>query len=308
MSTLPKILCIVGPTSSGKTALSLELAKSFNGEIVNADARQVYRGFDIGTGKPEGTIEERADRRVRIVEGITHHLMEEFEPTEEVTGITWREKADAVIQEILERGKLPIIVGGTGFYIRLLVDRLEPPAPPTEEIRERVRAMSLEEARTLLAQTDPDSYAQIDVQNPRRVTRALEVALSSGASFVAQQTKAEPKYQALMLMLDCSGEVLRERIAISIKQRFAEGWIEEVKTLLKRGVSKEAPAMTSIGYELIANYIEYGGDSMELEKQIELDTWHYAKRQQTWFRKEKGIVAIKDIVESKIIVERFFLP
>lgn len=305
MSTLPKILCIVGPTSSGKTALSLELAKAFNGEIVNADARQVYRGFDIGTGKPEGTIEELDGRRVRVVEGIVHHLMEEFEPTEEVGGIIWREKTDKLIEEILERGKLPIVVGGTGFYIRLLVDRLEPPASPSEDVRERVRSMGPEEARLLLQKTDPKSYAQIDVQNPRRVSRALEVALSTGSSFVAQQTKGERKYEALILMPDCSNEELRQRIAISIKQRFTQGWVEEVRSLLARGIVKDAPAMTAIGYELIANYIEYGGDLVELEKNIELDTWHYAKRQLTWFRKEKGIQLVKTKEEAMLQTSLF---
>lgn len=285
---LPKIVCIVGPTSSGKTELGLRAARQFDGEVINADARQCYRTLNIGTGKPPGTHKEADGEEWLEVDGIRHHLMDVFEPTETVTASRWRESALVAINNIHSRGRLPIIVGGTGLYIRGLVDHLLFQPAPSEALRADLQAKSLDELVSKLRVRNPALAAQTDLRNPRRVSRALEILLEGDAE-KREKRFGPPLVEALQVGIRFPREVLFERIDASVRRMFAEGWVEEVRELLASGISPLAPAMSSIGYPLIVRHLN---GEMNLEETIhacQRDVRRYAKRQETWFRRDARI-------------------
>lgn len=294
MSDLPRIVCIVGPTSSGKTALSLEIAKQFDGEIVNADARQVYRGFVIGTGQP--TQEEQ--------QGISHHLFGFLEPEQIYTVTEWKTAALACIKDIVARGKLPILVGGTGLYFQALVDNYEPPAvPPQPELRAEMEKRTLEQLVRQLEKLDPDAVTWVDLKNRRRVERALEVVTATGKSFKAQRLQGEKLVDALILGRQRSPEELRERINTAIDQMMARGWKEEVEALHASGVAWDAPAMTSIGYRDLGELIRGDVSFEEALEHIQIATWQYAKRQLTWFKRDERIRWLESNASAVKIVQ-----
>jgi tRNA dimethylallyltransferase len=303
---LPKVLYIVGPTSSGKTSLSLQLAKQFNGEIVNADARQIYRGFDIGTGKPKGEWQEQEGRSVYVVEGIPHHLIDHLDPTEISTVAEWKIAATKVIQDIVSRGCLPILVGGTGMYVQSLVDNFELPAvAPQPELRARMEKMSLPELVAELKDVDPESAEFVDLQNPRRVMRAIEVARATGRSFGELRRKQAAVIDPLFIGLQHAPEVLRERINTTIDQMLAAGWIEEVEVLHAKGIPWGAPAMTSLGYREIGSYLRGEYSKEQMIQKIQIYTWQYARRQMTWFRKESRIQWIMNDNQAVPLIKKW---
>ena len=276
----PRIVCIVGPTSSGKTALSFEVAKQFNGEIVNADARQIYQGFVIGTGQP--TVAEQ--------QGIPHHLFGFLEPEKISSVIEWKTAALRAIHEITCREKLPILVGGTGLYLQALVDNYEPPVvPPQPELRADMETCSLEQLVRRLEKLDPDAVTWVDLKNRRRVERALEVVTTTGKSFKEQRSQGESLVEALMVGLQRSPEELRTRINTAIDDMFARGWKQEVASLHAAGVAWDAAAMTSIGYRDVGELLREEVSFEEAREHIEIATWQYAKRQLTWFKKDARI-------------------
>ena len=280
VSVLPRIVCIVGPTSSGKTALSFEVAKKFNGEIINADARQIYRRFVIGTGQP--TLEEQ--------QGIPHHLFGFLGPERTYSVAEWKQAALERIQAITGRGKLPVLVGGTGLYIQSLVDNFEPPAvEPQPALRAELQALSHEALIQRLEEEDADAVTWIDLKNRRRVERALEVVLVTGKSFKDQRLQGEPLVEAILLGVQRSSDELRERINRSIDQMIALGWKEEVKQLHASGIPWDAPAMTSIGYRELGLVVRGELDGATAIERIRFATWQYAKRQITWFKRDERI-------------------
>lgn len=285
---LPRIVCVVGPTSSGKTALSLVLAKEFNGEIVNADARQLYRKFDIGTGKPSSVLRLHTP----------HHLFDE-DPTKQLTVTEWRNKVLKCIHEIADRGHLPILVGGTGLYIQALVDHFSiPEVPPNDGLREELLSLHSSEVLRRLQELDPDALEVVDVKNPRRVMRALEVVLSTGTSFAAQRQKREPLVDVLQIGIERSREDLYERAERAVDEMIGGGWIEEVRGLLGQGIIKETPAMSAIGYRELVDVVE-GRTTLEaVVPLIKQYTRNYIKRQITWFKKDKRIVWVKDVQDA----------
>lgn len=280
MSDLPRIVCIVGPTSSGKTALSVEVAKKFNGEIINADARQIYHGFVIGTGQP--TKEEQ--------QGIPHHLFGFLEADRVYSVAEWKQSALDLIQDISSRVKLPVLVGGTGMYLQALVDNYEPPTVPAQpELRAELAGRSLEQLIRALERLDPDAVTWVDLKNRRRVERAIEVVTTTGKSFKEQRLQGKPLVDALLIGLQRSPEELRTRINAAIDQMFARGWKEEVANLHASGISWDAPAMTSIGYRDVGELLREEVTLEEAREHIQTATWHYAKRQLTWFKKDQRI-------------------
>lgn len=300
---LPKVLCIVGPTSSGKTSLSLQLAKQFNGEIVNADARQIYRGFDIGTGKPKGEWQELEGKSTYAVEGIPHHLIDHLEPTAVSTVAEWKASAAKAIEGIVTRGHLPIIVGGTGMYVQSLVDNFDLPAvPPQPELRARMEKMSLPELVAELKEIDPESAEFVDLQNPRRVMRAIEVARATGRSFGELRKRQAAIINPLFVGLQHTPEVLRERINKTIDQMLAAGWINEVQNLHMQGIPWGAPAMTSLGYREIGAFLRGEFSEDQMIHKIQIYTWQYARRQMTWFRKESRVQWLHDPSEAEAMV------
>lgn len=301
---LPRVLCIVGPTSSGKTILGIRLAKVFKGEIINADARQVYREFDIGTGKPiGGKRTSKGGRSMYLFDGVPHYLMDYLPPAELLTVAEWREKALLAVKGIKKRGGLPIVVGGTGLYIQALVDNYQiPSVPPQDAFRKAMSLKSLDELVKLLLRLDPKAQTQIDLKNPRRVLRALEVATFTGKPFTDQKSSAKPVINALMIGLKRDPSELRERIDRAIEAYIEAGWLDEIRALRDKGISWDAPAMTSIGYRELGAYLR---GECTLEHAIDKTkkaTWQYAKRQRTWFKRDERIkwVCLDDDIEGLV--------
>jgi tRNA dimethylallyltransferase len=316
---LPKVIVIVGPTASGKTGLSLALARPglfaaapAGGEIISADSRQIYRGMDIGTAK--ATAAERA--------AVPHHLLDIRNPDEDYTVAEFKHDAVAAIASIVARGRLPILVGGTGLYIRAVVDNLDIPAVVGDpvlrtQIEADIAANGLAAVFDRLVALDPEAAYIVDGRNPRRVVRALEVATLTGRPFTEQRRRQAPLYDFLILGLSPAPEVLRGRIDRRIDEMGAAGLVDEVKNLLKKyrrtdgGVNDEHSlpiAFDAIGYREIIDYLDGRTTLDEAIATMKMNTWHFAKRQITWFRKDKKVRWIEDKREAEELAEEFLLP
>jgi tRNA dimethylallyltransferase len=282
-STTPPIVAIVGPTASGKTSLSLDLAEALGGEVVNTDAMQVYRGMDIGTAKLP-----LAERR-----GIPHHLLDTLDVTDPATVAEFQGWARAAIADLRGRGATPVLVGGSALYTRAILDRFEfPGTDPT--VRERLEAeLAQVGSPTLharLREIDPVAAERIEVENGRRVVRALEVIEITGAPFSANlpvQEYVDPHTVQLGVTID--REVLDERIAARVRQMFDDGLLDEVARLLEQGLAEGRTAALAIGYR---QAIAVLADEMSVEEAIErtaVATRQFARRQLAWWRNDPRI-------------------
>lgn len=277
------IVAVVGPTASGKTALAIALAEKFGGEIVSADSRQVYRGMNIGTAKP--TQEE--------MRAVPHHLIDIKDPDEPYTVAEYKTDAITAIHAITAHGKLPIIAGGTGLYVDAVLDNLDIPkvaADPElrarleKEIEEKGLAAAFEKLITL----DPEAAYIVDPKNPRRVVRALEVALVTGLPFTAQRKKNPPLFDAFRIGLNPPPDILRERINARADQMLRDGLIKEVSALVEK-YGPDCAALDAIGYREVIAHLR-GDLSLDAAATlIKTNTWRYAKRQITWFKKNSGV-------------------
>ncbi len=282
-ASLP-LLVIAGPTASGKTGLALALAERLNGEIVSADSRQIYRGMDIGTAKP--TPEERAR--------VPHHLLDIIPPDASYTLAEYQADAQAAIAAIHARGRLPLLVGGTGLYIRAVVDNLAiPEVAPQWELRRELEAQAAREGAAALharlATLDPAGAARIDPNNLRRVIRALEVCLITGQPFSEQQGARPSPYHLLLLGLTCERTLLYQQADQRVDAMLAAGLVEEVRRLVAEGYDWKLPAMTSLGYGEIGLYLR-GESTLEAAvERLKLNTHGYIRRQYTWFRPDTRI-------------------
>jgi tRNA dimethylallyltransferase len=288
--SLKKVIVIVGPTASGKTDLSLRLAKEFNGEIISADSRQIYKKMNIGTAKPEGKWKSFAGKRRFLVEGIPHYAMDIIDPGKPFTVSDFQKLAFEEIDEITKRGKTPFIVGGTGLYVWAVVDNLLiPKNPPMKKLRQSFDSKSIEELVTLLESVDPEAYSLIDRKNKRRLIRALEVAISTGESFVKQRKYGEPVVEALQIGLNWPTAEMYERINRRTEMQWKSGLFDEVKGLVKQKYSFEMPSLSGIGYRQVGCFLRGESTEKETIEIIKKDTRHYAKRQITWFKRDKRI-------------------
>lgn len=287
--------------------LGINLAKKFNGEIVNADARQVYREFDIGTGKPiGGKRTSKGGRSMYLFGDVPHYLMDYLPPSELLTVAEWREKAMTAIRGIRERGHLPLVVGGTGLYVQALVDNYQIPAvPPQDSFRKAMEGKTLEELVKLLLRLDPAAEKLVDIKNPRRVLRALEVATFTGKPFTEQKGAAKPVIDPLMIGVKREREELKERINLAVEAYVEAGWIDEIRRLHKSGIGWDAPAMTSIGYRELGAYIRGECTLEEAIERTKRATWQYAKRQLTWFKRDTRIHWVKDEAEAFKLVAKW---
>ncbi|HSR89322.1 MAG TPA: tRNA (adenosine(37)-N6)-dimethylallyltransferase MiaA [Candidatus Udaeobacter sp.] len=303
MKKLPKVIVILGPTASGKTDLGLELAKKFNGEVISADSRQVYKKMSIGTAKPAGVWQKES----YIVAGISHHLMDIVDPSDDFSLSDYKALANEKIKDVLSRKKLPIIVGGTGLYVQTLVDNLDiPKIPPNKDLREKLEQKTLPELVAMLEKIDQATAKKIDLKNPRRVLRALEVCILSGKSFLQQQTKSKPLYDVLQIGINLPSEELYSRINKRVDKQIADGLIEETKQLAA-GYGWDLPSMSGIGYKQIGFYLR---DQMSLAEAVELlkrDTRRYAKRQMTWFKRDRRIIWLEnpDKILAENLIQKF---
>lgn len=290
----------MGPTASGKTALALALAHRYGVEVINADARQLYRDAPIGTGVPTGIWQMTPSGEGYFIDGIRHHLMAISASDEVWTVSRWQKEALAAIDGIHARGQLPLVVGGTGLYIRALCEGYIFSGEPDHELRQNLLASSPEERRARFIALDPEAAAQTDLQNPHRVLRALERALSG----VSAPTRVPPPFSALKLTMDPAVDVLKANIRARIDAQWSAGWLAEVRTLLARGVSLDSSLMQSIGFRTIARALSVANlDEANVKAQVIRETWLYARRQRTWFRKEPSVQVIHGEADAISLIE-----
>ena len=287
------VLVLIGPTAVGKTALSLELAERLGAEVVSADSRYLYRGLDIGTAKP--TPAERAR--------VPHHLVDVTTPDVPWTLPQVQAAAVDAIHAIHARGRLPLVVGGTGQYIRALVEGWEAPGgAPAPELRAELEAELARAGVGALAErlhaVDPDSAAQIDLRNPRRVIRALEVALTTGRSFVAQRRKNPPPFAVTQLGLSLPRPELYARIDARVDAMLAAGLVAEVQALAARGYSWSLPALSALGYRQIGAFLRGECALAEAVRLIKHDTRVFVRRQANWFRADDPAIRWFDPVRG----------
>lgn len=278
------VLCIVGPTAVGKTKMSIELAKKLNGEIISGDSMQIYRGMDIGTAK--ATMDER--------QGIPHHLIDEKNPDEPYSVAAFQQTVRAKMEEIKSRGKLPIIVGGTGLYIKsVLYDYEFAGESESKEIDEaKYGHLSNEELHAKLAAVDEAGAKDIHPNNRKRVIRALEIYETSGVKKSEMIEKQEHKmiYDACLIGLTDDRTVLYDRINKRVDVMYETGLVEEVKALFDEGIPAESQSIRAIGYKELYDYFK-GFISLEESKElIKRNSRRYAKRQYTWFNNQMDVV------------------
>jgi tRNA dimethylallyltransferase len=282
-----KVIVIVGPTCSGKTNLSLKIAELIPAEIISADSRQIYKLLDIGTAKPSR----------QQIEKIPHHLISILDPSENYDASLFEKNAESAIEEILNNNKSPIVVGGSGLYIKALIDGIFDTADKDDEYREILLQKRKEFGNEFLYQElikiDPVSAEKMLPQNWKRVMRALEVIHTTGEPIwkhhQKQSSSKEKKYSFKQFGLNWEREALYKNIDKRVDEMIENGFVEEVKSILNKGYNKNLNSLNTVGYKEIIQYLD---GIISLERAIEVikqNTRHYAKRQMTWFRKDKRI-------------------
>ena len=284
---MDKIICIAGPTASGKTALAVALAKEFHGEVISCDSMQIYRRMNIGTAKP--TLEE--------MDGIVHHMIDVAEPWEDFSVSRYCEMADPILQDILSRGKTAIIAGGTGLYMDALIrGNAFAPCPSTgrrEELEARADLEGIETLMDWLREIDPDTTARLHLSDRKRIIRALEIYLETGETMTAHNLKTQaipPKYEPLWLGIDfAERSELYRRIDLRVDIMLQMGLVQEIQDLLAEGVPAKCTAMQAIGYKEFVSALEGIGTIAEAAAMVQQSSRRYAKRQLTWFRRNPNM-------------------
>ena len=278
-----KIISVVGPTASGKTALSIEIAKKYNGEIISADSMQIYRGMDIATAKP--TKEE--------MQGIVHHLIDNVNPEDEYSVAQYVKDARDAILDIDSRGKTPILVGGTGLYVNSLLDNVQfSESPIDEELRQKLNSLSTEDLLPILYDVDSESYEKLSIEkNHKRIVRALEIYYQTGKpkSVVDKEAKSVPSpYDAIKIGLNANDrQFLYDRINTRVDLMIDMGLLDEAKKFLSKNLS--STASKAIGYKEFIPYFNGESSLEECKNLLKMETRRYAKRQITWFKRDKEI-------------------
>jgi tRNA dimethylallyltransferase len=282
----PGVIAIVGPTASGKSTLGIEVALRLNGEVINCDSVQVYQGIQIATAKVP--LEERG--------GVPHHLIDFVSPNINYTAGDWAREAAAAIEDIQRRGRLPILVGGTGLYLRAFRNPFFASPQTDESLRRRLNELreqrGAEHLHAVLRRLDPESALELYPRDWPRVQRAIEVRLQTGEAMSGKKqlrpAPPESAHRLRLIVLNPPRATLYERINERTEQHFAAGLVDEVKTLLAEGVPAASNALGAHGYRRVVEYLEGKRDVASAIEQTKLDVRHYAKRQLTWFRREAG--------------------
>ena len=281
------IICIAGPTASGKTALAVELAKITNGEIISCDSMQIYRRMDIGTAKP--TEEEK--------QGIVHHMIDICEPDDDFSVSRYCDMATPILDDILARGKTAIIAGGTGLYMDSLIKGNDFAPFPSTGMREKLEAQAdregMEAMLSLLNSIDPEAAAKLHLADRKRIIRALEVYYETGETITAHNLRTQsipPRYSPLWIGLDFDPrEELYRRIDLRVDIMLQQGLVDEIKILLASGIPAKSTAMQAIGYKEFVAALSGCGTIEAAAEEVKKSSRHYAKRQLTWFRRNKAM-------------------
>lgn len=296
----PKIIVICGPTASGKTALSIELAKKINGEIISSDSMQIYKDMDIGTAKPSK--EE--------MQGIQHYLLDFVEPDQRYSVAEFKKDAEAAIEQILAKGKTPIIVGGTGLYVDSLIYGIEYQdiqldEKYRQELEERVATEGLDKLYEEAKKIDPQAIEKISQNDKKRILRILEIYKATGKNKTEQEIESRKKgvkYDYKVFAINWDREILYERINKRVDIMIEQGLIQEVEQLLKK-YTQFPTAMQGLGYKEVVEYLQGQTTKEEMIEKIKMETRRYAKRQITWFKKNKQTIWIAHNDLQKILDE-----
>ncbi|HJT65811.1 MAG TPA: tRNA (adenosine(37)-N6)-dimethylallyltransferase MiaA [Pyrinomonadaceae bacterium] len=295
------VIAIVGPTASGKSTLGIEVALQLNGEIINCDSVQVYQDIQVATAKVP--VDER--------KGVPHHLIDFVPPSINYTAVEWAREAACKIEEIEAIGRIPLLVGGTGFYLRALRRPFFVSPPTDESLRRRLNNIrekhGAEHLHRVLERLDPRAAAQLYPRDWPRVQRAIEVCLQTGASMVDQQHDRPEAHESArrlrIIALNPPRQELYQRINERTEAHFEAGLVEEVRELLSRGVPANSNALGAHGYRRVVEYLEGKRDLASAVEQTKLDVRHYAKRQLTWFRHEAGVEWFAGFGEEKSVLD-----
>lgn len=293
---MKKVIVITGPTASGKTSLSIEMALKYNGEIISADSRQVFKGLDVGSAKV--TKEE--------MKGVKHYLIDVVKPEQYFSVMDFKRKAERAIEEIDARGKIPIVIGGTYFWIKALADNYQMPEVEVDpKLREELSGWSREDLISFLKKKSPEDLEHLDQKNPRRLQRAVEVVKLTGKPFHSQQSKGPRKFEFLKFAIDWPREELYKRIDERVDERW-EGIVREIKELLDQGVSAEWLKNLGLEYKFVTMFVldELGED--EAKQQLKFAIHNFSRKQMTWMRKDEELTWIKpELADAEKQIERF---
>lgn len=283
-----KVIVICGPTASGKTSLSIELAKQINGEIISADSMQIYKDMNIGTAKPTK----------KEMQGIKHYLLDFVSPDERYSVAQYKEDAKNAIREILKKGKRPIVVGGTGLYIDSLIYEIEYPQIEFDEnYRKKLEKIveeneGLQKLYNIALEIDPDAMKKISSNDKKRIMRVLEIYNATGKTKTEQEIesrKNEPEFEYKVYAINWDRKLLYERIDKRVDIMIEQGLVEEVKNIVKK-YNKFPTAMQGLGYKEVVEYLNRNCTKEEMVEKIKKETRHFAKRQLTWFKKDKNTI------------------
>jgi len=289
MNIKPKIIVVLGQTATGKSGIAVQLAKKFGGEIISADSRQIYKGLDIATGKVSK----------KEMCGVPHHMLDIISPKKVFSVAKWQKQTKKIISEIHARGHLPIICGGTGFYIKSIVENVcLPEVPPNKKLREKLKNKTASELVEILIKLDSKILKTIDKKNPARLMRAIEISTKLGA--VPKIKTEKPEYKILQIGLKLPEKILRKNIHKRVLSRIKAGMFAEAQRLRAGGLSFSRMRSLGLEYRLLADLLQKKISRADFAPQLEIADWQYARRQWQWFKRDKNIHWLSPTAPRKI--------
>jgi len=317
-----KLIVILGPTATGKTKLAVDLARKFNGEIISADSRQVFKGMDLGTGKdlaeygPQGApraprgLSGRAKLSPTTASGVPYRLIDIIRPSQEFSVAKYQKLANKAIREAQKSGKLPFLVGGTGLYIDAVIKgyefaQVESKKLTGENVRKRLDKLSLTQLLSKLKRIDPETYDKIDQKNRRRVQRALEIYYQTGKTKSETEKQNAPDYEILTIGIRFPLEKIYAKIDKRLDERIDEGMIKEIKKLHSEGVSWKRLDDFGLEYRFVSRYLRGIISEAEMHEQLKNAIHHFAKRQLTWFKRNEDIKWVKNEAQAEKLIKKF---
>jgi tRNA dimethylallyltransferase len=290
MNSKKLMICVVGPTASGKSELAVKLAKKYNGEIISADSRQIYKGMDIGSGKVEGKWTTKKAKKVFVYKGVPHYLIDEASPRVQYSVAVFQKKAKKVLADIFARGKVAIVCGGTAQWVdAIALQQALPVVPPDFRLRRQLEKLSTEQMFVMLKKLDSERAANIDSKNPRRLIRALEIVMSTGKPVPKLEDAAETQFEVKWLGLNPDPKTLEAKIKKRLQERLKQGMVKEVEKLRKAGLSWKKLESFGLEYKYCALFLQKKLSKEEMESQLATAIRQFTKRQMTWWKRNKNI-------------------